>query len=283
MTDSQSSSRSVISTGPTFSCGQIAALSGTIASLGLSISFLYDWGYFFALGISFADAPTTISDHARSWLVWLPITAVPILVVVVVHELLVYRGGVMIDDKMARSSPGLVWTKISKLSTRMTDRVIAAAGAIHIVTWVMFGETLSRGFPFLGLFILWCFFIRWALSSVAQKGIVFPLVSIFLYLFPAVVMTVFSSGFSSATSSMENPAVSHRVYAKNAGITPKPMNVRVLRNFEKWLLVSDENKRITWIRLDDINRIELVGERIPFRGLACWLSKRWCLQDSVGR
>ena len=50
----------------------IGALVGVIASLSVIVSFIYDWGFFWALGISFSQAPTTITDHVQSWIIWLP-------------------------------------------------------------------------------------------------------------------------------------------------------------------------------------------------------------------
>ena len=43
------------------------------------ISIFHDWGFFFVLGASFAQAPTTIADHLQSWLVWLPGAAIAAL------------------------------------------------------------------------------------------------------------------------------------------------------------------------------------------------------------
>ena len=60
-------------TGTAISFERIGWFSGVIGSLSVIVSFVYDWGFFAALGISFADAPTTISDHIRSWLVRLPL------------------------------------------------------------------------------------------------------------------------------------------------------------------------------------------------------------------
>ncbi len=38
----------------------------------LTLSVTYDYGYLLRLGVSFAEAPTTLSDHIRGSLVWLP-------------------------------------------------------------------------------------------------------------------------------------------------------------------------------------------------------------------
>ncbi|MEJ1409097.1 MAG: hypothetical protein RPU60_02610 [Candidatus Sedimenticola sp. (ex Thyasira tokunagai)] len=38
----------------------------------LSLSIIYDYGYFTYLGFGFSEAPTTLSDHIESSLVWIP-------------------------------------------------------------------------------------------------------------------------------------------------------------------------------------------------------------------
>jgi len=53
-------------------------------------------------------------------------------------------------------------------------------------------------------------------------------------------------------------------------------NVKILRSFERWVLVRDERNAIVWIPMDDIGRMELVQTPSSFRGLVCIFSKRWC-------
>ena len=51
-----------------------AKASGVLAACALILSIIYDWGFFFALNIGFIDIPTSIGDHIRSALIWLPKT-----------------------------------------------------------------------------------------------------------------------------------------------------------------------------------------------------------------
>lgn len=41
----------------------------------LSISIVYDYGYFKYLGFDFSEAPVTFSDHIQSALIWIPVVA----------------------------------------------------------------------------------------------------------------------------------------------------------------------------------------------------------------
>ncbi|MDR3096237.1 MAG: hypothetical protein LBV73_04080 [Paraburkholderia sp.] len=51
---------------------QLVALT---ASASLVASLAYDWGFFYTIGISFHDLPTSLSDHARTALDWAPTVA----------------------------------------------------------------------------------------------------------------------------------------------------------------------------------------------------------------
>ena len=61
------------SNGPVLTIERIGAIVAVVASLSLLLSFVYDWGFLSALGISFEDAPTSLSDHISSWMVWLQV------------------------------------------------------------------------------------------------------------------------------------------------------------------------------------------------------------------
>lgn len=52
-------------------------------ALILCLSVAYDYGYFLTLGMSFSEIPTTVSDHIRGSLTWIPRTLIVIFVVLV--------------------------------------------------------------------------------------------------------------------------------------------------------------------------------------------------------
>jgi hypothetical protein len=53
----------------------VAKQTAGVAALLLCVSVFYDFSYFAALGLTFAEVPTTVADHIRSALVWAPGTA----------------------------------------------------------------------------------------------------------------------------------------------------------------------------------------------------------------
>lgn len=44
---------------------------GILSSLILSFSVIYEYGFIQVLGVSFAELPTTLSDHIRTSLIWM--------------------------------------------------------------------------------------------------------------------------------------------------------------------------------------------------------------------
>jgi len=73
------------------------ALTAVFASWSLVVSVAYDWGFFLALGTNFAQAPTTLSDHLSSWLVWATRYA-PVAVAYVTHLMMNF-------DRQVRAAP----------------------------------------------------------------------------------------------------------------------------------------------------------------------------------
>ena len=268
MIDSESSAtEETKSMGRTVSFEQIGLLSGIIGSLSVIVSFVYDWGFFAALGISFADAPTTISDHIQSWLVWLPM-AVTAALVTLAMELLNRRveGGMTEDEIIVSSSP---WVRRFRNSPYY---FVALMGPLVVVLWVLFGEIYFASLT-VGLPICWFIFSRWVFGHPTVSERHSQLFRLFVHWVPAVVVWVFFLGINST----EDPTI-YTIHADNAS---SGRQVELLRSFEKWLLVREEDKTIAWIPITVVDRMQVIKTPQPFPGLVCMFSKRWCPQSLV--
>ena len=268
MTDSQKSAREETrSTGAALFFERIGLLGGTIASLSMILSVFYDWGFFTALGISFADAPTTLSDHMQSWLVWLPIVAPPAVFVLGIELLTrrIERG--MTEDEIIATSPSPVWMR------RIRDSpyyFMGVMGPLLVIFWVLFGEIFFDGL-FFGLSICWFLFIGWIFGHPTVKDRHSALFRWSVYWLPPVMIAAFFLG----SRSVER-AFFPGEYKINVRSTSSTKDVEILRSFERWVLVREEHNTIAWISLEDIGRMELVQKPRPFRGLACIFWKNWC-------
>jgi hypothetical protein len=61
----------------------LVKFAGLCGSVSVLVSIIYDWGFYHALGLSFTEVPTTLADHARSSLEWLPLISSVIFAVIV--------------------------------------------------------------------------------------------------------------------------------------------------------------------------------------------------------
>ena len=84
---------------------RLVAVSALATSFALALSFTYDWGFFSALGISFASAPTSISDHLRTGLLWAS-RLVPAVLLTLVLDLLTRRiDHGLTEEEIVEASP----------------------------------------------------------------------------------------------------------------------------------------------------------------------------------
>ena len=253
---------------------RLGLLGGTIASLSIIVSVVYDWGFFSALGISFADAPTTLTDHMQSWLVWLPIVAPPALFVLGIELLTrrIERG--MTEDEIIASSSSPVWMRRFRNSPNF---YMGAMGLILVMLWVLFGEIFFYGL-ILSLAVCWRSFTGWVFSHPTVRDRHSYLFRWSVHWLPGVMILFFLWGSMSVEDDF-----STRDYKINLRSTSSTKNVEILRSFERWVLVREEQNAIAWIPLEDIDRMELVQKPRPFRGLACLFSKRWCPKSPTER
>lgn len=71
----------------------------------LSLSVVYDYGFFTVLGTSFSEMPTTLSDQLRSSLTWIPSTVIAFFAVLIIElfNRRIEQG--MSEEELIKSSP----------------------------------------------------------------------------------------------------------------------------------------------------------------------------------
>jgi len=246
----------------------IGKMSAVVASFGLIVSVLYDWGFLFALNLSFADAPTTISDHVRSWLVWLPkiATVIPFFLAFELLTRRIEHG--MTEDEINKSSPNPERTEKFRKSPVYA---IGWVGVVALILWVLLGGVFADG-AFLGLIVIWLLFTRWVFNHPVVRERHSAPFRFFVRWGTLVMVSLFFFGFTSARSASSSALLPHRLHM-SGGVE----EAHILRSFEKWLLIQDKAKKILWVRSDEVRRIEGPAAEPPFRGLVCLLSDKLCL------
>ena len=237
------------------------------------MSFIYDWGFFFSLGISFAQAPTGIADHVRTWLVWLPIIITPLLILLA-HELLMSRlERGLTEEEIVQSSrnPALVnWFRGSP------RKAVSFMAVLTVFLWVLLGEPFAHvrvvAFP-----IAWAIFADWVFRHPLIDARYPSIVKNAATYLPAAFFFAFFLGANSANTQMWQSSNTHRIEFAGTTEGRGEEEIRLLRGFQDWVLVRDEGGKVAWIPANNVGRIQLLDESEAFGGLVCvFFSTRWC-------
>ena len=254
----------------------IASVSGVVASVSILMSFVYDWGFFYALGISFNEAPTTISDHVQSWLLWLP----KVIIAVIgfsAYEMLtrrIERG--MTEEEIVESSRNPSQTR------RMRNRPyvwMMYLGPFLVVMWVLLGENYAT-FPalFMGGCLTWFWVASWIFRHPRVNARHSNLLFLSFYFIPPLILIVFSWGYLSAGNSESEylASIGSSVHDLNSSSTIESRKIKLVRSYENWLLIRDKKNRISWIKMNNVNNLVKLEEKQPFPGLICIFSTQMC-------
>lgn len=251
----------------------IGKITAVVASFSVVISVFYDWGFLFALDISFAGAPTTISDHVRSWLVWMPKVVTAVLFLLVVELLLRRLEGGKTEEEIVKSSTDPTWTEKFR---RSPYKAMEVFGVLIVASWLLFGNMFLDGL-FVGIIICWFLFMGWVFGHPVVRDRHPEPFRLFVFWGPPLMLWFFFVGFNAAKSATTSSSMLHRLQMIAHGADSGPQEAHILRSFEKWLLIQEKDKQIVWVRFDDVRRIEKLTPQSPFRGLICEVFGKLCL------
>lgn len=228
------------------------------ASLSLAASVIYDWGFLYALNLSFLDIPSGIADHVRSALLWFPS---------VIGIFAAFMFGFISTGYFGqeRSSDGaVVFKPVSKL-TRSTELVMTVVAVSVIVVWFLFGGYTVLMLAF-SIGALWLFFSEWLYRHAKYKEkitwrrwFVFTTVPPFMF-------WMFLQGYTDAMFTYQKKS-----YGTQLDITEtsQPVDVRVLRQLEKGMLVLNDQNKVVFYPWGDIKKINSPGYFEPPKGFLC--------------
>lgn len=220
---------------------------GILTAITLCLSVIFDWGYLEALGLSFTDVPTTIADHVRDALLWVP----AILSAVLGYTLLELMSrriehGLTEEEliNQSRSPKRTAWLR------RSPHKLFKVLAITIILLNFFFGDVFAKGMVFAAPFMT-LEIIGWSLahkrvangiSPLLQRGIsiVVPL-TVFMYFF----------GYWRGTEQfIEKPAVSLTLSEPS-----QSSQVTLLRQIEKGILVKDIAGKAIFYRWEDVKSI----------------------------
>ena len=243
------------------------------ASLSMLVSFVYDWGFLSALGISFGDAPTSLSDHVASWMGWAPIL-VPGIFFTFAFSLFAKRLDTRKDGTVVDRDRW--WTH--------RDPLLILFGVGPIVLWLLVG---SR-FPWWALLFVWIIFVSWTSARPITMLTVSPNMMRNLTAISILSVWLFLAIYIAGRNAVDLEATEMEIHfveyqTDSSGVSSVLQQGYVIRSFPNWLVVREADDRtstVRWIRSDQVDRIEhSVDEVEPFSGVLCVLLN-WCIDWS---
>ena len=253
---------------------KLAALAAVGGSLTLVLSVIYDWGFLSALGISMADAPTSLADHLGSWLEWAP-RYVILMTFVVLYRLSAVRTVLgLIPSSVYDSLPTRPrWTK-SKRRRRAAELVAGAA----FILWLLIGG--SPALVVIPGIIYGMILVDWITDHpllTPPRGVLF-----LVRLAPVLVLLFFTFGYWSLDRAVGRTMPKAYVQIHSANTSGSALAERyVVRSFANWLLVQGPDRtQVDWVRMEQVDRIE-VHPNVRLPGLLCGVFDLWCRSHTL--
>lgn len=251
---------------------RLGKLSAAVASLGLIASVFYDWGFLAGLGLRFSEAPTLLSDHVRSWIIWLPTAAIAAVGYLVYHLFFLRVEHGKSEEEIVKSA------KNPLLTQRFRDGpfyLLMSTAVVIVVSWVLFGDRFREGFGF-GLVGCWFLFCLWVFRDPPARARFSRNSLLLAHWVPAALIAAYMMGFDSARTQMVSTSPAATFHLAASPQSPPVVEGRILRTFEKWFLLRDRDGQIRWVHSDNVLQIEGVQHGVGFRGILCRYWGRFC-------
>ncbi|MFZ3071900.1 MAG: hypothetical protein WA162_01510 [Thermodesulfobacteriota bacterium] len=244
---------------------------GLISGISLLCSIAYDWGYLYALGLSFSDIPTSLADHIRSSLNWLP-TVFFIGSAVFLFELLTIRiEQGMTEEEIIKSSSKPEFVRKLRKSPVIVNIILSIILSILVLmSYVLLGEIegvmLFLGFSLIVLWLCFSYFIHNHPRILQRRS---PALIFAIHWLPPIIIWMAFMGYHAAipTQNKSNPA--HKVYLKNNSL--ESIDVSLIRLFDKGILMKTQKETpVVFIGWDSVSKIEVSpGKKERFKGILC--------------
>jgi len=244
---------------------------GIIASISFAASLLYDWGYYAALELSFADIPSSLTDHARSTLIWVPAILggfIPYFIFEVFTRR-IERG--MTEEEITSTSPK--WIKKFRASPQ---KLIFYSSFIFAIAYVLMGDIFFN-FAILAAIVLWISFAEWSQSHPRIEARRSLHVRLAIIILPAIGILLFSYGRSDAIKAyLAAPNTAFSLSGRNV-----PIEATVLRYFDKGMLIKEKGGPIVFYQWSSITQIRTAAMYKPNLGILCSQLQIRCLNSEL--
>lgn len=220
----------------------IGHLIAPVTAFSLVLSIVYDWGYFEAIGLSFAEVPTTITDHIRTALVWAPMVFTGLLIGVSWAAMWSSRDSSM--SKEAERAP-------SFYKRHKTKAFVAASFLVIWAHW-LWGDFFSSPMVVAVGYLALVATEHWLIARLPVGSMSAGAVAIVAIL-PSITLSLYFIGFAMGTEQLyRSPKV-----LINASLPEEVSDkVTVLKYMERGLLVATEDGKAIFLGWDQIRSVE---------------------------
>jgi len=235
--------------------------TGILATATLIFSIIYDWGFFFALDMGFLDIPSSIGDHVRSALVWLPNTLL-VFFLIIAFEFVsqrIERG--LTEEEIIQSSKNPEKMRKFRRGPLVLFRIFAP---VTVAAFLLIGDSYRALLP-ISLIIVWSMISEWIVSAPLIKERRNKTVIELFHTLPMVFFFLFFMGYNQASDLASKKNSSIKLFYETSGTSTE---TRVLRLFDKGMLTIDPKTKAisfySWTKIEGYRKIEVYT---PYSGI----------------
>lgn len=249
---------------------------GVLGAATLALSAFYDFSYLKALGLGFSEVQTTLSDHARSALVWIPALLVGVAFYAL-WELTTRRiEGFRSEEELAQGTRNPERTRRFRQGPHKAMTILIC---IIIVTQFLFVRSDSSWYVIFGL--------GWGLaaSGAVRHERVRPLLTtgsaLAIVLIPFAAASIGYQGYLSAERALTSPTPRWRItLATELGKPAETVDATLIRRFSSTaVLVTTQGE--VWVVPEGSVQIATRVQGPPSRSLVCMVTGYLCNEASV--
>ena len=239
----------------------IPALISIAIAVAFCASVVYDWGYYFALGLNFADIPATFSDHTISTLVWLPPIVFGLMAGMILDVFVIRLSGRNGHIHRITTHSSI----LSRVNTFMSKYGLLMFSIIALILDLLIG--VQNPILIIGpLAIVWIWLTRWVMGhELTVKKLTKPLILFLLSLGISIIALTLLGGGSAIVGLKSQDNVAN-ITTNYPAIEKR--DVHVLRNFTNYILVYEEKtNQLLLINDKEIAEIAWKYQSSTFHGL----------------
>lgn len=216
----------------------------------LVLSTAYDFSFLYALGLTFEELPSTLADHVRSAVVWVP-RALLYVAAFMVYEMLMSRveGGLTEEELIARSRRPRFTRAFRRGPRVLVAIIIPIAIAVEFLI-----STSEQGLFFLALFVWGS--LSLSIVEHARLGARFtPTTRRLFVIVPIVVIWVANLGYGRGEAMMRASAPIWKIELKGLAASESRSLVG-LRRFSEAAVLVEPGRHVSIVPADSILRAD---------------------------